>query len=66
MPNLRQDPLTGEWVIVATERARRPETFAPPKKEKKITLPSSVENCPFCPGNEHMTPPEVLAYRGAQ
>ncbi len=64
MPNLRQDPLTGEWVIVATERARRPETFAPPKKEKKITLPSRVENCPFCPGNEHMTPPEVLAYRG--
>jgi UDPglucose--hexose-1-phosphate uridylyltransferase len=20
-------------------------------------------DCPFCPGNEHMTPPEVLAYR---
>lgn len=63
MPKLRQDPLTGEWVIVATERARRPETFAPKQKEKKAGLPSRVENCPFCAGNEQMTPPEVLAYR---
>ena len=63
MPILRQEPLTGEWVIIATERARRPETFAPPKKEKKEPLPARVENCPFCIGNEHMTPPEVLAYR---
>lgn len=64
VPILRQEPLTGEWVIVATERARRPETFAPTKKEKKATLPARVENCPFCPGNEHLTPPEVLTYRG--
>lgn len=64
MPILRQEPLTGEWVIVATERARRPETFAPEKKEKKAPLPVRMEDCPFCPGNEHLTPPEVLAYRG--
>lgn len=63
MPILRQEPLTGEWVIIATERARRPETFAPEKKEKKAPLPVRVENCPFCYGNENMTPPEVLAYR---
>jgi len=62
MPMLRQDPLTGEWVIIATERARRPETFAH-KKEKRKTLPPRVDNCPFCPGNEHLTPPEVLIYR---
>ena len=64
VPILRQEPLTGEWVIVATERARRPETFAPAKKVKKDPLPARVESCPFCPGNEHMTPPEVLVYRG--
>ncbi len=63
MPILRQEPLTGEWVIIATERARRPETFAPQKKEKKAPPPARVENCPFCYGNEHMTPREVLAYR---
>lgn len=61
MPILRQDPLTGEWVIIATERARRPETFASKKEEKKIP-PPRVDNCPFCPGNEHQTPPEVLIY----
>ncbi len=61
MPMLRQDPLTGEWVIIATERARRPETFAS-KKEEKINPPPRVDNCPFCPGNEHLTPPEVLVY----
>lgn len=66
MPKLRQDPLTGEWVIVATERARRPETFAPKKKEKKTVLPARLENCPFCTGNEQLTPPEVLAYRDDQ
>jgi len=61
MPMLRQDPLTGEWVIIATERARRPETFAS-KKEERVSPPPRVENCPFCPGNEHLTPPEVLIY----
>ena len=63
MPVLRQDPLTGEWVIIATERAKRPETFARPREVEKESLPSRVENCPFCPGNEHMTPPQVLSYQ---
>ena len=63
MPILRQEPLTGEWVIIATERARRPETFVPQEKEKKASLPARVDSCPFCNKNEHMTPPEVLAYR---
>lgn len=62
MPILRQDPLTGEWVIIATERARRPETFVS-KVEERENPPPRVESCPFCPGNEHQTPPEVLKYR---
>ncbi len=62
MPVLRQDLLTGEWVIIATERARRPETFAGKKEEERSIPPARVANCPFCPGNEDMTPPAVLVY----
>lgn len=56
MPELRHNVITREWVIIATERAKRPEDFAKKKKEKK-TIPAYVTNCPFCPGNEKMTPP---------
>lgn len=58
MPELRQDPLTDTWVIIATERSKRPSDFASKKEGKK-----DPGNCPFCLGNEHMTPPEILAYR---
>jgi galactose-1-phosphate uridylyltransferase len=30
MPEFRQDIITGNWVIVAKERARRPEDFSEP------------------------------------
>lgn len=60
MPELRQNPATKEWVIIATERAQRPEEFAPPIPAEK----EEVKNhCPFCEGNESLTPPEILAYR---
>ncbi len=58
MPELRHNVLTREWVIIATERAKRPEDFIKRKKEKK-TLPAYVATCPFCPGNEKLTPPET-------
>jgi UDPglucose--hexose-1-phosphate uridylyltransferase len=61
MPELRQDPATQEWVIVATERARRPEDFARPGRSQPPE--ERAGPCPFCPGNEHLTPPETLAYR---
>lgn len=57
MPELRHNVLTREWVIIATERAKRPDEFIK-KKEKKAT-PSYVGQCPFCPGNEAMTPPQT-------
>ena len=59
MPELRQNPITKQWVIIATERARRPHEFIK-KREATGPLPSYVERCPFCPGNEHMTPPESM------
>jgi UDPglucose--hexose-1-phosphate uridylyltransferase len=57
MPEIRHNVLTREWVIIATERARRPEEFA--KNRVKKVLPPRLATCPFCPGNERMTPPET-------
>ncbi len=58
MPELRQNRFTKEWVIVATERARRPEELRA-KRDVKV-LPPHVATCPFCCGNEQLTPPEVM------
>ncbi len=58
MSVIRQDPTTKEWVIIATERAKRPDQF---KREQSPTdLPPHQASCPFCPGNETLTPPEIL------
>jgi UDPglucose--hexose-1-phosphate uridylyltransferase len=54
MPEFRKDPVVGRWVIIAGERAQRPQP-----KPKRAVLPES-EICPFCAGNESMTPPPVL------
>jgi len=59
LPQLRQDVITGRWVAVATERAKRPDSFTQAPREAVV----AKDVCPFCPGNESMTPPEVLAYR---
>ncbi len=59
MPDLRKCPITGRWVIVATDRARRPTDFT----RQRVTPQQAPRICPFCPGNETRTPPEVLAYR---
>ncbi|MFN0051836.1 MAG: galactose-1-phosphate uridylyltransferase [Planctomycetales bacterium] len=60
MSEFRQDPITGRWVVIATERAGRPSDFSP------IAASTSEANCPFCEGNESQTPPEVLARREPQ
>jgi UDPglucose--hexose-1-phosphate uridylyltransferase len=62
MSEIRQDPTTAEWVIMAKERAKRPHDFI--RQRAKPELPPFSSFCPFCPGNETKTPPEVLAYRG--
>lgn len=54
---IRKDYLLNRWVVIATERSRRPTDFA--KKEKPQ---AKAAVCPLCPGNEHMTPPAVLVY----
>jgi UDPglucose--hexose-1-phosphate uridylyltransferase len=57
MPELRKDPIIGRWVIIATERGKRPHDFVIEEEVVKGGF------CPFCPGNEHTTPPEIFAYR---
>jgi len=61
MPELRRDPVIGRWVIIATERARRPDQFSGGEPPKEELAPG--EKCPFCEGNESMTPPEIYALR---
>lgn len=54
MPELRQNIATREWVIIASERAKRPEEFVQPAKERVEDRPAWAERCPFCPGNEEL------------
>jgi UDPglucose--hexose-1-phosphate uridylyltransferase len=56
MPELRKDPIIDRWVIIASERGRRPTDF--PADEE----PPSGAFCPFCPGNESKTPPEITQW----
>ena len=42
---LRFDLISKDWVVIATGRARRPETF---KREKKERKEASRQTCPFC------------------
>ncbi len=44
---LRKDPTSGRWVLVQNRTLR----------------PSNGSQCPFCPGHENETPPEIAAYR---
>jgi len=58
MPELRKDPIIGRWVIIATDRAKRPDQFSGQPQESPSEKP-----CPFCQGNESNTPPEIYAVR---
>jgi len=56
MPELRRDPIIGRWVIISSERGKRPTDFrAEPENH-------TGDGCPFCPGNEKLTPGEIIAY----
>lgn len=59
MPELRRDPIVGRWVIISTERARRPSDFISKPPERRRST------CAFCAGQEARTPEEVWALRPA-
>ncbi|MCC6502271.1 MAG: galactose-1-phosphate uridylyltransferase [Deltaproteobacteria bacterium] len=56
MSEIRLNVVTREWVIIATERAKRPTDFR--NNKEKNHLPRYLVTCPFCPGNERRTPSE--------
>jgi len=53
---MRKDYLLDRWVVIATQRKKRPTDFAKPQEKRKEGV------CALEPGNEHMTPPAVLVY----
>jgi UDPglucose--hexose-1-phosphate uridylyltransferase len=53
---LRKDPITGRWVVFATEYRQALNTV-PQAGTPAGTL------CPFCPGHENLTPPEIMSHR---
>ena len=59
MAEFRKDPITGRWVIIASQRAQRPRQLGAASPTRQD------EPCPFCAGNEAMTPPELWASRDA-
>jgi len=59
MPELRKDPIIGRWVIISTERAKRPDDF----KHAPVAEVTADEPCPFCQGNEDHAPDEIAVIR---
>lgn len=58
---LRYDVTTDYWVIFAPKRAKRPHDLR--RREPLSHETDSITHCPFCPGNEHLTPIEIAAFR---
>lgn len=56
---LRYDITTNDWVIFARSRAQRPHELRTPDTPTGRPL----ARCPFCPGNEDLTPREIDAVR---
>ncbi|MEM7817161.1 MAG: galactose-1-phosphate uridylyltransferase [Candidatus Aenigmatarchaeota archaeon] len=57
MPQLRKDPILGRWVIIATERSKRPHDFS------RSSTTIVEKECPFCRGKEYLTPPELFSIK---
>src|SRR3990167_1424432 len=57
MNELRREPITGRWTIVYLDK------IPPPKDFKTEPHKKNNEKCPFCLGNEALTPPEIIAHR---
>jgi UDPglucose--hexose-1-phosphate uridylyltransferase len=53
---IRQDPISGRWVIIAGNRAGRPEEF------RRAPVTRVELSCPFCRGHEDQSPPSLAWY----
>ncbi len=56
---IRQNKITEQWVIIAPSRGERPQDFIRPSREREHLAPFD-EECPFCPGNEHVLPSIIM------
>lgn len=57
MSELRKDPVVDRWVIITDDPALSPNIIDVPIRN------DSGVSCPFCPANEHLCPPEIMANR---
>lgn len=60
---LRFDHTTADWVVFAPLRKLRPQHERSTSVASPDSLRETRQFCPFCPGNEKMTPPEIFAFR---
>jgi UDPglucose--hexose-1-phosphate uridylyltransferase len=58
MSEMRFNPITLDWVVMAPDRALRPDDFHP-QAALNLTRPAHRDDCPFCAGNEAQTPAEI-------
>ncbi|OGQ58229.1 MAG: galactose-1-phosphate uridylyltransferase [Deltaproteobacteria bacterium RIFCSPLOWO2_02_FULL_53_8] len=54
MSEMRLNLITRDWVVIASERAKRPEEFTNSRPERPVP-PAYLHSCPFCVGNERKT-----------
>ncbi|MDD8025882.1 MAG: galactose-1-phosphate uridylyltransferase [Acidobacteriota bacterium] len=60
----RRDPINGRLVLIAPGRSKRPGGFLT-RAEGIGREADDAASCPFCPGHENQTPPEIAALRPA-
>ena len=61
MAELRRDPVTRRWVVITTDHPKGPSDYLPFKPPYRV--PDSGDQCPFCPGNEGVTPGETFSVK---
>jgi UDPglucose--hexose-1-phosphate uridylyltransferase len=61
MSVIRQDIATKDWTIFAVDRSKRPHDFK--QRRRRKVLKSFEKGCPFCRGNENMTPADIMSLR---
>ncbi len=64
LTELRQDPVTESWVVIAINRAKRPEDFI--KKQKKEVQEDLTKKCFFCYPEETGQKKDTLIYQDSQ
>jgi len=58
MSEMRFNPVTRDWVIMAPDRALKPNDFVQ-AVQARPPRPQRRDDCPFCTGNEHLATGEI-------